>query len=722
MKSIYKKTLSFFLSLLTALTVLLLYAQANCTLKISGADSLTGNQAMDIVSVAKANLSKTGAQLGATEHWCADFVYNCARKAGISIDVIPESGRVSTFHDALIACGAKTVDTPRAGDLVFYGPSHVAIMADSTYAYNGNFSGKGSGSAFWTSSKVVYCKYKSATNYAQYGATFVRPKYSDKSKTLTVNYKSSETCINSDTYTIISDLICTKDGKAVNDKWTYDLTKQYGLVDYTSFGLSKTGSHFVGWQNKYSTVLGQNDLSLTASVIEPNIKNGSCTTVLTAVWELNVLTVGYNANGGTVDSTKYCLDENTGNILKLKTKEPVGVEWVYNKTKSAGLYNASTFSLKREGYKFTGWSNQPVGGTVIDQNDSTVRPTQLCPDIEKNNARVIMYACWEKLHIHTPVTDEAVAPTCTETGLTAGSHCSECNAVLTAQTVIPAAGHRFSSERVTDVAPTCTESGSSSRHCSVCDEKTDIAEIPATGHSYSVTVIEPTCTKKGYTLHTCSVCADSFTSDNKAATGHSYYERVIKAATVSESGKVSEECAVCGKVRKTKKTAAIEKTELSCASYLYSGKVRKPSVTVTDTGKNKLVKDTDFTVKYSDSSSKLPGKYTVKITFKGKYSGSVKLKYSITPKIVKGVSVSSVSKSSVKLTYSAVTGVTGYEIYYSSSKKGTYKKLASTKTLSYKSSKFASGKTVYFKVRAYKYSSGERIYGSFSKIYGIKIR
>ncbi|MBQ3215688.1 MAG: hypothetical protein IJB11_06195, partial [Oscillospiraceae bacterium] len=44
---------------------------------------------------------------------------------------------------------------------------------------------------------------------------------------------------------------------------------------------------------------------------------------------------------------------------------------------------------------------------------------------------------------HNIVTDQAVAATCTTTGLTAGTHCSKCNLVLTAQTVIPATGHSY---------------------------------------------------------------------------------------------------------------------------------------------------------------------------------------------------------------------------------------------------------------------------------------
>ncbi len=44
---------------------------------------------------------------------------------------------------------------------------------------------------------------------------------------------------------------------------------------------------------------------------------------------------------------------------------------------------------------------------------------------------------------HIAVTDEAVAPTCTETGLTEGSHCSVCNETLVAQQVVDATGHSY---------------------------------------------------------------------------------------------------------------------------------------------------------------------------------------------------------------------------------------------------------------------------------------
>ena len=136
---------------------------------------------------------------------------------------------------------------------------------------------------------------------------------------------------------------------------------------------------------------------------------------------------------------------------------------------------------------------------------------------------------------------------------------------------------------------------------------------------------------------------------------------------------------------------------------------------VKDSKGNRLKKDTDYTVKYSSGRKKI-GKYTVTVTFKGKYSGSKKLVFKIKPKAPFIQKLASPSRGSVSIALTGVTSGCGYKVYYSSSKNGTYKVLDTSKT------KLKSGKKYYFKVRVYKKTSGGTIYSSYSTAKSVKIK
>lgn len=71
--------------------------------------------------------------------------------------------------------------------------------------------------------------------------------------------------------------------------------------------------------------------------------------------------------------------------------------------------------------------------------------------------------------LHTPATDAPVAPGCTASGLTVGKHCAVCNAVLAAQTIIPAKGHLWDEGTITK-EPSTTEEGVKTFACTVCLE------------------------------------------------------------------------------------------------------------------------------------------------------------------------------------------------------------------------------------------------------------
>ncbi len=89
---------------------------------------------------------------------------------------------------------------------------------------------------------------------------------------------------------------------------------------------------------------------------------------------------------------------------------------------------------------------------------------------------------------HTEVVDKAVEPTCTETGLTEGKHCSVCSAVLAEQEAVPAKGHTEVIDKA--VEPTCTKTGlTEGKHCSVCSAVLVEQEVvPALGFTVSGSV------------------------------------------------------------------------------------------------------------------------------------------------------------------------------------------------------------------------------------------
>lgn len=105
------------------------------------------------------------------------------------------------------------------------------------------------------------------------------------------------------------------------------------------------------------------------------------------------------------------------------------------------------------------------------------------------------------------VKDVAVAPTCTETGLTEGSHCSVCNKILVAQKTVSALNHSFTNYISNDDA-TCTEDGTKTAKCDRCDvTDTQSDEGSAKGHTSVVdAAVAPTYSSVGLTEG--SHCAD----------------------------------------------------------------------------------------------------------------------------------------------------------------------------------------------------------------------
>ena len=211
-----------------------------------------------------------------------------------------------------------------------------------------------------------------------------------------------------------------------------------------------------------------------------------------------------------------------------------------------------------------------------------------------------------------------------------------------------------------------------------------------------------TCNKKAE----CTICGmeyGSFAACN--------YEEVVTKATTSKNGKIETKCSACGDVSSTKTIAKISSVTLSNENYIYDGKNKTPKVTVKDADGKTLVKNTDYKLSVASKRSGI-GRYTVKVTFIGNYSGTKSVYFYI--KTGKPATVKSASQttSSVKLSWSAVPGASGYTVYRYSPSKKAYVKAGTTEGTSLTVSKLYVGTKYTFRVVSYGKTTAGKVYDS----------
>ena len=150
---------------------------------------------------------------------------------------------------------------------------------------------------------------------------------------------------------------------------------------------------------------------------------------------------------------------------------------------------------------------------------------------------------------HTVVVDPAVAPDCTHTGLTEGSHCSVCNIVLKAQETVPATGHKY--DKVV-TAPTCTEKGYTTYTCSVCGDSYVADYVDALGHSYSEAEFvwtEDSSAEYGWTVtaaKTCANCSDKLIAE--VTITRTSYKELVASAVFTDGSTASDTKIICGDI------------------------------------------------------------------------------------------------------------------------------------------------------------------------------
>ncbi|MBR3738776.1 MAG: fibronectin type III domain-containing protein, partial [Eubacterium sp.] len=179
-----------------------------------------------------------------------------------------------------------------------------------------------------------------------------------------------------------------------------------------------------------------------------------------------------------------------------------------------------------------------------------------------------------------------------------------------------------------------------------------------------------------------------------------------------------------------KAMSSAAKINISTKSYTYNGKVKQPTVSVYD-GSKKLKKNTDYTVSYSNTKSKYVGEYSIKVSFKGNYSGSKSVTYTIVPKGTTLLKTASTGKDYISPQWKKQTSqTTGYEIMYSKSagfKSGNKTVAISKNTQTIKKITGLKKNTkYYFKVRTYKTvkvsGRNKKFYSSWSPVKEFKTK
>lgn len=391
-------------------------------------------------------------------------------------------------------------------------------------------------------------------------------------------------------------------GSTANSSVQYNSTFTLAANKFT-----KTGYTFSGWNvyrnsdkkwyvsgqgwktaneissNGYTKALYKNQWSGTFNMSWMNLGKTNDTFTFYAVWTPNKLSVNYHANGGTISSDTYKLNSNI--VYKKSNNEKLTQTWTYNNAQANGLYNASTFGLTREGYTFKGWGTTASGGTIFDQNDGTLVPTSINSAIKNGSCSTTLYAIWTPKNYSvkfdanggsgapasqaktygksltlssTKPTREgyeflgwATSKTASNAAYQPGtSYTANSSVTLYAvwkeTTPIVSHTHEWNTDYTVDKETTCTEDGSKSIHCKICNETKNITVIPATGHSCKEVVIkEATCSENGIKATVCSECGVEKDRTEIPMTDHHFISTVIKQPTCSEEGLQEDVCSEC---------------------------------------------------------------------------------------------------------------------------------------------------------------------------------
>ena len=188
---------------------------------------------------------------------------------------------------------------------------------------------------------------------------------------------------------------------------------------------------------------------------------------------------------GSIATNKGTATYNGLTLTKcLKMESSTSIKFTAPSAGKLTLVFGGTTAASGKGVKVNGTSKK-----VGSDGTLTVDVAKGAVTVTKGDAINLFYMIYtpsgtsETTHTHKYESKITKQATCTEAGVltyTCTSTTGTCDKKTYTET-IPATGHKFSTEWTVDVEATETTPGSKSHHCTVCDAKTDVTEIPATG-------------------------------------------------------------------------------------------------------------------------------------------------------------------------------------------------------------------------------------------------
>ncbi|MCI7813974.1 MAG: fibronectin type III domain-containing protein [Robinsoniella sp.] len=698
------------------------------------------------MKVANAQVGRTKAQMGYTEAWCADFVYDCARLAGISEKVIPYNYQQGAYVPSLYSyminnCGAKVVSSPRAGDIAFYkcsscGWVHVAIVADSSgVTIEGNYTLTGN-----NYSQVV----KNTWNqyYDQYGhaasKVYVRPNYSavpsDTTPPVVKNIYVENWNVGSLGFVVVCDAtdnvgiatigfdVWTEQNGRDDVKWfsaTIDpVNHGFCFIELSRFGYQLTKYVIRAYvTDKAGNCVASKDITLNLqsaslpSINQQTISNGTYTLKHGSTY-MNVSGSG-STNGTPVVNNGF----NGTSAQKMRFE--------YQGNGNYLIYPECANGKVLDVYRGSSLTDPIDQGDYIDIYTANDSPAQLFKVVPMGNGTYVLelaskpgYAIGGKHNYH--------GSKLYLQKYTSLSKCCQWTICNTSGTPVSACVHKYTS-KITKAA-TCTTDGVRTYTCSLCG-KSYTETIKKTGHNYTSTVTKAaTCTTDGVRTYTCSRCKGTYT-ETIPKTGHNYTTKVV-APTYEAEGYTLHSCTKCSYSYKDTYRAKLTVPGITNfriigrnASALRLGwdqNVQATGYIVYQAKDGKwvriaTVKGTEYRVSGLGAGTEYRFAIKAYKTVNGKnyYSAVATLTDGTNPLAPRPI-VTATSRTAIQLSWAKVPSATGYILYQYKGGKWTRIRTLSGNTFTV--ANLNPGTTYQFLVRSYKTLSGKNYYSVNSNV------